>query len=49
MVASFTDEFAVTWTDPADAERTWLYEPMHFPRPMAPLAAEFLLVAPSAR
>ena len=42
MVASFTDDFAVTWADPADAERTWLYDPMHFPRPMAPLAAELL-------
>jgi phosphohistidine swiveling domain-containing protein len=42
MVTSFEEDFAVIWTDSADAELTWLYDPMHFPRPIAPLAAEFL-------
>lgn len=42
MVQAFTDQFEVTWTDPADAGVTWLYDPMHFPRPLTPLAAELL-------
>jgi pyruvate,water dikinase len=42
MVQSFTEDFAVTWTDPTLAQRTFIYDPMHFPRVMVPFAAEFL-------
>lgn len=42
MVQTFDDRFAVTWADPALAERTFIYDAMHFPRPMVPFAAEFL-------
>lgn len=42
MVQAFDDNFAVTWADPALAERTYIYDPMHFPDPMVPFAAEFL-------
>jgi pyruvate,water dikinase len=37
-----SDDFSVAWKDPAQAEQTWLFDAMHFPRPMLPLAAEFL-------
>ena len=42
MVQSFTERFDVTWSDPTDGQVTWLYDPMHFPRAMTPLAAELL-------
>lgn len=42
MVAKFTEDFRVEWKDPQDAALTWLYDPMHFPRPLRPLTGEFL-------
>ncbi len=42
MVATAPDSFEVTWKDPADAGATWIYDPMHFPRPLAPITGEFL-------
>ena len=42
MVQSFSEDFSVIWKDPEDEKLTWVYDPMHFPRPLAPLAAEFL-------
>lgn len=42
MVQSFDENFSVKWADPALAERTFIYDAMHFPRPMVPFAAEFL-------
>ena len=36
-----TEDFHVTWPDPADAGLTWLYNPMHLPRPLSPIAGEF--------
>jgi len=42
MVASFSEDFKVTWTDPADAGMSWNFDPMHFPRPLRPLAGEAL-------
>jgi phosphohistidine swiveling domain-containing protein len=42
VVASSTDDFQVTWKDPADAQKTWVFDPMHFPRPLVPMAADFL-------
>ena len=42
MVASYTEDFKVEWKDPADAGQAWIYDAMHFPRPMTPVAAEFL-------
>ncbi len=35
-----SDEFPVQWDDPADAERTWTYDPMHSPRVIPPLGHE---------
>lgn len=42
MVAKFTDDFQVEWKNPEDSGLTWLYDPMHFPRPLVPLTGEFL-------
>jgi pyruvate,water dikinase len=44
MVQSFTDEFKVAWGDPSDENQTWLWDRMHFPRPMPPLTLETLAV-----
>jgi phosphohistidine swiveling domain-containing protein len=41
MVASYTRDFAVEWGDPADAQLTWLYDPMHVPHPVTQTTAEF--------
>jgi pyruvate,water dikinase len=41
MVSSFTAEFNVSWHDPADAEITWMFDPMHLPHPMCTFVAEF--------
>ena len=41
MVQSFTEDFSVTWDDPADAQQTWLFDPMHLPNPMCQALAEF--------
>ncbi len=35
-----TDDFEVSWDDPADAERPWRWDEMHHPRPAAPMAQE---------
>jgi pyruvate,water dikinase len=40
MVNTYTDDFTVTWHDPADAKNTWLYDPMHQPAPLTNAAAE---------
>jgi pyruvate,water dikinase len=29
--------FPVSWRDPEDATRTWMLDPIHFPRPLSPL------------
>jgi phosphohistidine swiveling domain-containing protein len=42
MVARFTEDFQVEWKHPDDGRLTWLYDPMHFPRPLLPLTGEFL-------
>ena len=42
MVQSATEDFAVTWEDPADAEKNWSFDPMHFHRPAPPLTARIL-------
>ncbi len=42
MVRKFTEDFQVEWKNPDDAKLTWLYDPMHFPRPLLPLTGEFL-------
>ncbi len=36
-------EFPVAWSDPADAALTWARDPMHFPAPVTPLSADFLI------
>ena len=41
MLASFTKDFSVTWQDPADAQLSWLFDAMHTPAPLCPLAGEF--------
>jgi pyruvate,water dikinase len=42
MVATFTDDFQVVWQDPADANLTWIFDQMHFPRPLSPTAGELV-------
>jgi pyruvate,water dikinase len=42
MVQSFTEEFAVAWKDPADAQLSWTWDRMHFPRPNPALSAHVL-------
>jgi pyruvate,water dikinase len=41
MVSSYTNDFSVTWTDPADGGLTWLFDPMHQPHPVCHLGHEF--------
>jgi pyruvate,water dikinase len=41
MVSSFTNDFEVTWQDPADAQLSWMFDAMHTPAPLCPIAAEF--------
>ncbi len=41
-IATCTEDFAVTWNDPADARLTWMWDPMHFPRPVAPLTGDIV-------
>jgi rifampicin phosphotransferase len=36
-----TEDFQVSWQDPADAALTWLHNPMHLPRPLSPTAGQF--------
>ncbi len=33
-----TDDFTISWPDPAMTESSWTRDPMHFPGPVAPLA-----------
>ena len=42
MVAKFTEDFQVEWKNHEDSRLTWLYDPMHFPKPLLPLTGEFL-------
>jgi phosphohistidine swiveling domain-containing protein len=54
MVLGFTDDFEVTWQDPADAGLRWGRDRLHLPRPLPPLAQAYgvrlaLPVAPNAR
>src|SRR4051812_3343640 len=41
MVTSFNENFEVTWADPANAERNWGFDRLHYPRPQAPLTQAF--------
>ena len=41
MVSSYTTDFSVTWENPADGQMPWLFDAMHTPAPLCPLAAEF--------
>jgi pyruvate,water dikinase len=41
MVSSYTKDFQVTWKDPADAQQTWLFDPMHLPAPICQMLTEF--------
>ena len=41
MVSSFTKDFSVTWENPPDGDLPWLFDAMHAPAPLCPLAAEF--------
>ncbi|HXH22829.1 MAG TPA: PEP-utilizing enzyme [Dehalococcoidia bacterium] len=40
MLIRATDDFRFEWPDPADANLVWLWDQMHIPRPLPPLAAE---------
>ena len=42
MVQRATEEFTVTWKDPADAGKTWMLDAMHFPRPMPRLTTHLI-------
>ncbi len=42
MVSNTEKDFSLTWDDPKDAEDTWMYDAMHFPRPAVPLALDLL-------
>ncbi len=42
MVSSYSEDFTVTWKDPADAAIPWTPDLMHFPRPLPPLTTEVL-------
>ena len=35
-----TDDFEVSWDDPAHAEQSWRWDEMHSPRPMVPVAQD---------
>jgi pyruvate,water dikinase len=41
VVSSYTDDFSVTWQNPADGQQSWLLDPMHLPAPMCQLVGEF--------
>ena len=41
MVTSYKEDFSVTWEDPADGQMPWIFDAMHTPAPLCPLAAEF--------
>ena len=41
MVTGYAEDFSVTWQDPADGQMPWLFDSMHTPAPLCPLAAEF--------
>ncbi|MGE3139856.1 MAG: hypothetical protein AB7O53_10375, partial [Thermoleophilia bacterium] len=43
MTTETSAEFPVAWSDPADAALTWARDPMHFPAPVTPLSADFLI------
>jgi pyruvate,water dikinase len=38
LLLEATDDFEVSWPDPADAERSWVWDEMHTPRPLAPMS-----------
>ena len=38
QVLEATDDFEVTWGDPADAGLPWVWDEMHTPRPLTPMA-----------
>ena len=42
MTSNTNVEFRPDWNDPKDAEDTWVYDSMHFPRPAVPLATDLL-------
>ena len=42
MVKSETEDFTVAWEDPADGEKSWAFDAMHFPRPAPPLTAHLV-------
>lgn len=44
MVTSFREDFSVTWADPKDATANWLFDRLHYARPMPPLAQEYFEV-----
>jgi len=39
MLIRATDDFRFEWPDPADAQLVWMWDQMHMPRPMPPLAS----------
>ena len=41
MVSNVQNDFSVTWENPTDGEMPWLFDAMHTPAPLVPLAAEF--------
>jgi hypothetical protein len=42
---SVTDDFPVTWEGPADAELSWGWDDMHYPRPLPPLSGDYVRYA----
>jgi len=47
-IKSVTPDFQVTWTDPADADRTWIYDDIHYNTTM-PLLTQDIFYAMQAR
>jgi hypothetical protein len=41
MVVSYNDNFEVVWADPANAERNWGFDRLHYPRPQPALTQAF--------
>jgi pyruvate,water dikinase len=41
MVTTEAREFPVDWRQPEDAEKLWLWDGMHCPRPLTPLSTDF--------
>lgn len=41
MVSSFKNDFSVTWENPEDGGAPWIFDAMHTPAPLCPLAGEF--------